>query len=73
MPQYRKGAPSGFGILRYKGTPKGALPSDPVPQSKEAADKKWKPEDYMSTVSGRGLGRGLWRAAGMAGHACARD
>lgn len=47
-PQYRKGAPSAFGVLRYKGTPKGALPSGAVPQSKEMFDRKWSPTQYMT-------------------------
>jgi hypothetical protein len=60
VPQYRKGGPSAFGVLRYKGTPKDALPSDPVPQSKDIADRKWTPDVYIQKV---GVGAG-WGGAG---------
>lgn len=47
-PQYRKGAPSAFGILRYKGTPAGVLPATPVLQPEAASARKWDAAKIMS-------------------------
>ena len=45
--QYRKGAPSGFAVLRYKGAPPG-LPAEPAPQPEEVQAKAWDVKTHMS-------------------------
>ncbi|KAI8468177.1 MAG: Cupredoxin [Monoraphidium minutum] len=45
--QYRKGAPSAYGVMRYKGAPAG-LPSAPIMQPEEGAKRRW---DVNATMS----------------------
>lgn len=47
-PQYRKGAPAAYSVLRYKGVAAGGLPSTLVPQPEAVWAKKWNATTIMS-------------------------
>jgi hypothetical protein len=52
--QYRKGAPSAFGVMRYKGSASPALPPGPQMQPQEANSRKWSVNDTMKVGLGEG-------------------
>lgn len=58
--QYRKGAPSAFGVMRYKGANSPALPPAAHMQPQEANARKWSVADTMKVgFFGGGSGDGI--------------